>query len=38
MEARFAQGNFAPPDRDPAIGSITSERVLAATEELLAGL
>lgn len=38
MEARFAQGNFAPPDRDPAIGSITPERVLMAAEELLTGL
>jgi ADP-heptose:LPS heptosyltransferase len=38
MEVRFAQGNFAPPDRDPAIGSIAPERVLAATEALLAGL
>jgi ADP-heptose:LPS heptosyltransferase len=35
MEARFAQGNFAPPDRDPDISSITPERVLAATSELL---
>lgn len=38
MEARFAQGNFAPPDRDPAIGSITPKRVLAAAEKMLAGL
>jgi ADP-heptose:LPS heptosyltransferase len=38
MEVRFAQGNFAPPDRDPAIGSIAPERVRAAAEELLAGL
>ena len=38
MEVRFAQGNCAPPDRDPAIGSITPARVLAAAEELLAGL
>jgi ADP-heptose:LPS heptosyltransferase len=38
MEVRFAQGNFAPPDRDPAIGSIAPERVLVAAEELLAVL
>jgi ADP-heptose:LPS heptosyltransferase len=38
MEARFAQGNFAPPDRDPAIASVTPERVLAAAAELLASL
>lgn len=35
MEARFAQGNFQPPGRDPAIGSIAPERVLAAAVELL---
>ncbi len=38
MEARFAQGNFAPPGRDPDIASIAPARVLAAAEELLAGL
>ncbi|RZK51542.1 MAG: hypothetical protein EOO59_14890, partial [Hymenobacter sp.] len=36
MEARFAQGNFQPPGHDPAIASITPERVLAAASELLA--
>jgi ADP-heptose:LPS heptosyltransferase len=35
MEVRFAQGNFAPPDRDPDIGSIAPERALAAASELL---
>ena len=35
MEARFAQGNFQPPGRDPAIGSIAPARVLAAASELL---
>ncbi|HET9504477.1 MAG TPA: glycosyltransferase family 9 protein [Hymenobacter sp.] len=38
MEARFAQGNFAPPGRDPDIASITPVRVLAAAAELLASL
>ncbi|MGI4865836.1 MAG: glycosyltransferase family 9 protein [Janthinobacterium lividum] len=37
MEARFAQGNFQPPGRDPDIGSIAPERVLAAAAELLSG-
>jgi ADP-heptose:LPS heptosyltransferase len=35
MEARFAQGNFTPPDRDPDIGSIAPARVLAAAAEWL---
>jgi ADP-heptose:LPS heptosyltransferase len=35
MEARFAQGNFTPPDRDPDISRITPARVLAAASELL---
>ena len=38
MEARFAQGNFQPPDRDPDLATIAPERVLAAAEGLLAGL
>ncbi len=38
MEARFAQGNFQSPGRDPDIGSITPERVLAAAAELLDSL
>jgi len=38
MEARFAQGNFTPPDRDPDLATIAPERVLVAAEELLAGL
>ena len=37
MEARFAQGNFAPPTRDPVLSRVTPERVLAAVVELLAG-
>jgi len=35
QEARFAQGDFSPPTRDPAIGQIEPARVLAATTELL---
>jgi len=35
METRFAQGNFTPPDHDPAIGRIAPARVLAAASELL---
>jgi len=38
MEARFAQGNFTPPDRDPDLATIAPERVLAAAEKLLAGV
>lgn len=38
MEARFAQGNFTPPSRDPDLATIASERVLAAAAELLADL
>ncbi len=37
MEARFAQGNFAPPGRDPDIGRIAPIRVLAAAAQLLVG-
>jgi ADP-heptose:LPS heptosyltransferase len=37
MEARFAQGNFGPPARDPALSRVAPERVLAAAVELLAG-
>ncbi|MFD1872643.1 glycosyltransferase family 9 protein [Hymenobacter bucti] len=35
MEARFAAGNFRPPDRDPDISCVSPVRVLAAAAELL---
>lgn len=35
QEARFAQGDFSPPARDPAIGQIEPGRVLAAATALL---
>jgi ADP-heptose:LPS heptosyltransferase len=35
MEARFAQGDFRPPARDPNISQITPARVLATATELL---
>ncbi|MGI4733830.1 MAG: glycosyltransferase family 9 protein [Janthinobacterium lividum] len=37
-EARFAQGDFSPPTRDPDISRIAPARVLATATELLAGL
>jgi len=37
MEVRFAQGNFSPPTRDPALSRVTPERVLTAVVGLLAG-
>ncbi|MEJ7663020.1 MAG: glycosyltransferase family 9 protein [Hymenobacter sp.] len=36
QEARFAQGDFPPPARDPDLSLITPGRVLAAINELLA--
>jgi ADP-heptose:LPS heptosyltransferase len=35
MDARFAAGNFTPPQSDPYISRITPARVLAAAAELL---
>jgi hypothetical protein len=35
MDARFAVGNFTPPQSDPNISRITPARVLAAAAELL---
>ncbi|MGI4832270.1 MAG: glycosyltransferase family 9 protein [Janthinobacterium lividum] len=35
QETRFAQGNFHPPARDPAIHTITVGRALAAAQALL---
>ncbi|NML65046.1 glycosyltransferase family 9 protein [Hymenobacter sp. RP-2-7] len=35
QEARFAQGDFRPPVRDPAIQTITVSRALAAAQALL---
>lgn len=35
QEVRFAQGDFSPPSRDPAIGRIEPGRVLAAAVALL---
>ncbi|TDN38328.1 hypothetical protein A8B98_23480 [Hymenobacter sp. UV11] len=37
QEARFAQGDFSPPARDPAIGRISPEKVLAEAIPLLTG-
>ena len=36
QEARFAEGNFAPPARDPDLSQLAPARVLAAARELLA--
>ena len=36
QEARFAEGNFAPPTRDPDLSQLAPARVLAAARELLA--
>lgn len=35
QEVRFAQGDFSPPTRDPVIGRIEPDRVLAAAVALL---
>ena len=37
QEARFARGEYGPPERDPDVASISVARVQAAAEELLAG-
>jgi len=37
QEVRFVQGDFRPPARDPAIGRISPEKVLAEAIAMLNG-